>query len=565
MPPRLPAYTFGLVCALCSVSGAMQTAQLESPGGLAQAMAINPNAKRYPVTGFVFNSATNQPIRRALVRVNSGGEQYLAFTGADGTFRLSNVPEGQAFLSAEHPGYFDPQSVAGPMQRAISLHQIGAGSNEFRLPLIPAAKLIGTIRDADGEPVESVQLQVIGQQIVEGRKQWVNRGGASTDDDGVYQVEQLTPGPVVVCTTDLPLYGFPANGGEVYPARCYPDSTEFASAQQIDIAPGQEARADFTLRLVPGFTVSGSIVGPPSSAPVGIWREGPGGQINSVRQFGGQRRDGQFVLASVPNGTWRVHFQSRGTDGKTFDAVQEISVNGANVQNIQVVLAPAADIPIQIEGPSAPVSEVAAGAPPPQPRSSVQVRLLRSGIEGGKTQYWSSQLPTQLPNDNGAPDVQPSLAILDVQPGQYEVRASSSGGGCIESISYAGADLSREPLVIAPGSAPAPMAVNLRNDCASLNVNANAISPNSSGSIVLASDNALFEPQVTQVQTGAQPVTVSFANLTPGTYHVYAVADLDGLEYANAQAMRGIPSESVTLGGNQNATITISIPDRGKP
>jgi uncharacterized protein (DUF2141 family) len=51
-----------------------------------------------------------------------------------------------------------------------------------------------------------------------------------------------------------------------------------------------------------------------------------------------------------------------------------------------------------------------------------------------------------------------------------------------------------------------------------------------------------FEPQV--AQTNAQVAHYSFGTLSPGTYHVYAVSDLEGLEYANPEAMRGIPSQS---------------------
>ena len=52
------------------------------------------DAKRYPISGTVVNSVTSEPVRRALVRVNSGQEQLVAFTGGDGSFQLASVPEG---------------------------------------------------------------------------------------------------------------------------------------------------------------------------------------------------------------------------------------------------------------------------------------------------------------------------------------------------------------------------------------------------------------------------------------------------------------------------------------
>jgi hypothetical protein len=226
---------------------------------------------------------------------------------------------------------------------------------------------------------------------------------------------------------NLPLYEFPDRSFEVYPARCYPDSAE---------------------------------------------------------QFGRSGRDGRFTLAFIPNGTWRFHFQSNNGQGKTFEAVEEITVQGVNVQGVQVVLAPGADIPVEIDRPPGPAEYIGpVSRSPVQANAWVQVQLLGGSGKGGNTQYWSSQLP----NSSGAAEAQPSFAILGVQLGQYEVKASANGG-CIGSVSSAGADLSREPLVIAPGTAPAPIVVDLRNDCATLNVSASTGSPDASGFIVLISD-----------------------------------------------------------------------------
>ena len=61
---------------------------------------------------------------------------------------------------------------------------VDSGKNDFQLKLYPDARIVGHVTDGDGEPVESVNIQVIAEHIQQGRKQWQTRNGAATDDDG---------------------------------------------------------------------------------------------------------------------------------------------------------------------------------------------------------------------------------------------------------------------------------------------------------------------------------------------------------------------------------------------
>ncbi|MBV8866800.1 MAG: hypothetical protein JO210_15505, partial [Acidobacteriaceae bacterium] len=80
-----------------------------------------------------------------------------------------------------------------------------------------------------------------------------------------------------------------------------------------------------------------------------------------------------------------------------------------------------------------------------------------------------------------------------------------------------------------------------------------------SGVLLLTSETSFLEPQILGFQ-GNQSMTVS--NLSPGSYRLYAISDLDGLEYANPQAMREIPSEIVNLEPNGKTAIAITVLNR---
>ena len=166
---RLCSLAFAFAVLLAVRAAPAQQVQSFSGG-----VPANPNLKRYPISGTVFNSVTNEPLPRALVRINSGQDQRVAFTGGDGRFQIADISEGMTWISAQRPGYFDPCSLSNSPDCANrSGHKVGPGTNDFRVALTPGAKISGTVLDSDGEPVEGLQVQLMGEQIANGRKQWI--------------------------------------------------------------------------------------------------------------------------------------------------------------------------------------------------------------------------------------------------------------------------------------------------------------------------------------------------------------------------------------------------------
>ena len=233
-----------LVLLLSIVSGFLGAGQV-SP--MPQAVPGQP-VKTFTIGGTVTNAATRKPIRRALVHVN-GPVQLATFTGPDGRFQISGVAQGQTFLTAEKPGFFDEQALHPgsytPQNTAVN---VGPGTNEFRLQLTPEAKIRGRVLDPDGEPIEGLQLQLVTREISEGRKQLQPGMMANTDENGSYRIEGLTPGQYFLRTMAHPVFSaFGTMPRNAYPPQYYPNSPELTSAQPLELKPGQEAEADFTL------------------------------------------------------------------------------------------------------------------------------------------------------------------------------------------------------------------------------------------------------------------------------------------------------------------------------
>ncbi len=317
--------------------------------------------KRDPISGTVYNSATGEPVGRALVKVNAGRDQLYAFTGSDGRFQIDGVPEGPAMITAQRPGFLDAQRSMQPFSRAASF-AVGPGNNDFRVPLQPSARITGTVLDSDGEPIEGVQVQVTIGQVVQGRKVWMNRGGGITDDSGTYAIENLEPGDAYVHTAN-----HPSPPGQVFPGRYYPDADDTASAQVVPLNAGQQARADFTLRAVRGFNVSGTVAGLPPGIGFQVWVEGPNGDR---RRFPYQFDValGRFTIRLVPAGSWDFHFGAN-DQGRMFEGERQVTVAETDIKGLQVILQSGADIPVEIND-----------APTPAPQAQPPVVFTGSAV-----------------------------------------------------------------------------------------------------------------------------------------------------------------------------------------
>jgi protocatechuate 3,4-dioxygenase beta subunit len=156
---------------------------------------------RYKITGTVVDSATGEPIIRAVVRT-SGLTSQQVFTDGSGRFEMNDVPEGQIVVTAQRPGFMNSE-ISNHQPRMIT---VGPATPSIEVKLVPEGVIQGKVTDRDGEPVENIGVQVMLQQINNGRKDWLSHGGAQTDENGEYQVEGLPPGRYLIHTSTRPLF-----------------------------------------------------------------------------------------------------------------------------------------------------------------------------------------------------------------------------------------------------------------------------------------------------------------------------------------------------------------------
>ena len=492
-----------------------------------------PSKNRYKISGTVVNSATGEPVGRAKVQINGSASQQV-FTDGSGRFEMSDVPEGQIVVSAQRPGFINSE-MTGHRSPMIP---VGPATPSIQVKLIPEGIIKGKTTNNEGEPVESVNVQVLFQQISNGRKDWLPRGGTNTDENGEYQIEDLPPGQYLLHTSVSPLFpmNMAAENGpltEIYPLQYFPNAPTQDSAQSIIVQPGQAAEADFRLSPVPSYSISGSVSGPQDTSV--SCNDADGNTLGFGRI---NHRTNQFKLVHIPSGSCTLTFHSQHTGGQIYFAEQPVTVNSSNITDIQAALQPLPDIAIHF-------SSSTGGMP-------VQLHLVP------RQKHWRGG--QVYPMMQGGQSDSQTPAFKGVPPGSYKVVAHNLNNSCIGSLSSGGTDLLREDLTVVSGSAQAAsIEVSLRTDCATLTGTMNANSPPVNVSAIVVPGSAGMEPKLVFASNG----NFVLPGLAPGEYTVYAFSDISDLEYANPEALREFSGQKISVGPNEKATVQLNLITRG--
>jgi len=387
-------------------------------------------ADLYRVSGVVVDSRTNQPMAKAHVRMLDAHGVVAAslVTGAGGQFAF-DLPEGKYDLTAgtrdlqQHygkntAGGYGTGIVAGPGQDTSNIL--------FRWST-PGA-ISGKIVDQDGEPVRYAKIELLRSTVLFGKRQTAHIEWAHTNDLGEYRFAPIGMGSYYFAVTAWPWYsGQAAQGsgyGELnaaYATEYYPGTTDPARAELLAFAPGEEARADFTLTRVAGenLTVAPNIA-PGQQCTVRVTPEGISGSKSYQEQTvvtPGARADTpgaviQAVFRSLPPGRYTASATCQGNGSRT-SASKAIQVNGVDTTvDLATRPEPVVSASVSLKHPAA------------RPHGTLLFRL-----GNGNGDYLVSS-----PHPDG------SYGPSDVPPGRYEPEFDSPDGYYPSEIHVTGAD-----------------------------------------------------------------------------------------------------------------------------
>lgn len=265
------------------------------------------------IRGRVVDGADGRPLRGAMVSVSSRRPareipvQFSARTGADGTFAIEQLADGDYVVFLHRQGFVEPRDTP-PTPRHVTVR--GDTIEIGDLPLLRGGALTGRVLDDRGEPVVRARVTPIGRP--HGQDLMATVGGmVQTDDRGVYRAHGLMPGRYTVRVVPI---GPSARGPvrlqgqepELLPAFA-PASRDLSLAEFAVVRAGEDALLD--VRLPSGRLAR--VAGRAINADGG---ESPGGITVSLRpvdplvplEFASvpAQADGSFEILDVAPGRY---------------------------------------------------------------------------------------------------------------------------------------------------------------------------------------------------------------------------------------------------------------------
>ena len=463
----------------------------------AAAFAQTPAGKTASVSGTVVNSVTGTPLPRVHVILGldaEGDRTYGALTTSDGKFSITGLVPGSYAVTLDRIGFSMPTGPDAPDDLVLKPDD---KKDDLRWKLEPVGAITGRVTNADGEPVEGVDVEV---ESAAGSSSDL---GGTTDAKGRFRVGGLAPGRYRVKASPENPYT-PAElrtDGTVDVEDAptyYPGSSTFRQGARVAVTSGGETGGvDIQLARVPIVAVSGKVEGaPPGSVNAQLWIAQQGG---NGRSAAGIKPDGTFRLWRLYPGKYEVSAMWQAPGGQHLEsAAAEFEVAGSNIDKLSLRLIPLSNIAGHVEFQDE-------GA---KPASNVPARLavLNTGTRGGSTLV------------NVAADG--SFQLTQLRAGRYRM-IPSWGGVYVASMQLGLTSMDGSLLDLATGAAGAQLSVRVSAATATVSGNVDA-----GARVALVYDGEAGGIPARFVTAGAGG-TYSFDSVAPGKYKLVAVQDAD--------------------------------------
>jgi len=578
------------------------------------AQNVNLEAQASSIHGTVVNSATHEPIGRALVF--SPDNRFATMTDDQGHFEFAlpqpearpqetthpeagpggkqdgrwgedvhalmddqersqfisatTSPNRPAQLTARKPGFLDEDEGG---QRYVS---VAPGQKGVSLSLTPEALVVGRVVVPDES--DRIVVEIYHRQVQEGRGQWIPAGSAVAKSNGEFRFAGLRAGKYKLLTRELldrdPLTFDPHGQLYGYPPVYFP--SDLTSEGTIALSTGSTFQASLSPVRQAYYQVRVPVANAAPGAQIRVdvsaqGRRGPGFSL-------GYNQQEQRIEGLLPDGTYTIEALNYGPPALA--GAVNITVKGGAMQGPAMALVPSSSVAVNVK-------EEFSSTDNPTAMTwnnnghAFQVKGPRRylNITLWPADEFSLENVAGLAPPSGSGDE--SLVLHDVQPGRYWVQVNSSRG-FPASITSGGTDLQQHPLVVGWGGTASPIEITMRDDWAQIG----AKIEHADELISRTSSISGFEPASETVtpawvclvplpdssgqfqQTWMSPVGESGdQQIPPGEYRVLAFDHQQPeLEYRNPEAMQAYDGKGqvVRLVGGQKERITLPLISAGE-
>jgi hypothetical protein len=318
--------------------------------GFAQAPDVKPDDK-CSVEGTVLNSVTGEPVKKArvtLAPIAPRTDALAATTDAAGHFLIDEVDAGRFNLSASHSGYTQPvSSRGGPKPNPALTLEKGQKIKDVVLKLAPEGVISGRILDADGDPLEGVDIECMSIEYQRGKRQLVASHRTNVDEIGEFRLPRLAAGEYIIRATsydEMPVQERPGGGAgagqaskDRYVATYYPSTMNPNNASPIEVSPGAQIGITITLMRTRTFSIKGHVNSGSEKSGVFLSPRGelqPGGPRGT-----GLDSQGRFQLEGIAPGSYLLFAGDEHTGVR-----MPLEVHDENIEGIELSPQPYGEI-----------------------------------------------------------------------------------------------------------------------------------------------------------------------------------------------------------------------------
>jgi hypothetical protein len=262
------------------------------------------------ISGTVVVAGSGQPARRARVSL-SGAElrgSLSKTTDAEGRFAFAKLPAGRYSLTVSKSAHVSAtygQHRPGSGRPGTPIQLADGQRFEARLQLPRGGAITGTVLDEHAEATPAIPVRAMRYVMQNGQRTLQSAGTGTTDDRGVFRIFGLQPGDYVVCATPRGATGSDAERMQAeveamrraaesvaqreatearalqdrltflqsqmndeqqatgYSPICFPGTPATANASAVSLGVGEErGGVDFQLQLVPLARIEGTVMNP---------------------------------------------------------------------------------------------------------------------------------------------------------------------------------------------------------------------------------------------------------------------------------------------------------------
>ena len=243
-----------------------------SVGGssLANFVLISQNGS---ISGHIFHAASGEPLNNTNVSVQVGSITLTVSSGSDGSYNITNIPEGIYTVTASKDGFFSNSSV----DILVTRGSMTAGV-DFNLAEKPT-RLYGIVKSGSFLLV-GVNISVVGTEFY-----------SISGIDGNFEIRNLTAGTHTVLASRT---GY------------YPKTIE-----NVVIPAGGETQLEVNLTVMPGSLLQGTVIAGDSNSPLsGVLITIIGENKDTLSTY--TNINGEFVFPGLTEGNYTIQFEKEG-------------------------------------------------------------------------------------------------------------------------------------------------------------------------------------------------------------------------------------------------------------